>query len=158
MFAKKLVAMTLTYILTSPVLRPRETRHLLSKLQRPGKESNRKYLLKVYSMHDYDPEMPLNFFSEDLFSKIFGAMPPDPSALACYACWSCFAQQLACMTTHHPKFSIYIALQLVGLITKNCFLWPCSPWWVEHIHIYSTCRPQAQGTIVHHAWIFKATM
>ena len=29
------------------------------------------------------------------------------------------------MTTYHPKFSIHIALWLVGLTTKNCFLQPC---------------------------------
>ena len=27
------------------------------------------------------------------------------------------------MITHHPKFSIHIALWLVGLTTKNCFLY-----------------------------------
>ena len=38
-------------------------------------------------MHDYDPEIPSNSISEDLFFNIFlGGVPPDPLALAYYAC------------------------------------------------------------------------
>ena len=55
----------------------------------------------------------------DFFIIFHGGMPPDPLALTSYACWLCFTQYLEFMTTHHPKFSIHITLQLVGLTTEK---------------------------------------
>ena len=46
-----------------------------------------------------DSEIPPDSISEHLFFKIFlGGMPPDPLALACYACCLCFAQWLKAST------------------------------------------------------------
>ena len=42
------------------------------------------HVANSYSMYDYDPEMPLNSISEDLFFKIF--LRECPLTLACYAC------------------------------------------------------------------------
>ena len=73
-------------------------------------------------MHDYDPEIPTNLVSGDLFFKIFlEDMPPYPPSIHAN-----FASHN--MTTHHPKFSVHTALQLVGLTTEKLLLWP----WIHY--------------------------
>ena len=60
-------------------------------------------------MHDYDPEMPSNSISEDLF--FFKNFPGESTTLtlACCTCWLCFAQKLVFMTNHH-SYSLYTQL------------------------------------------------
>ena len=42
---------------------------------------------------DFLVNLPLKSVSEHAIFKIFlGGMPPDPLAIACFACWLCFAQ------------------------------------------------------------------
>ena len=42
---------------------------------------------------DFLVKLPQKSVSEHTIFKIFlGGMPPDPLAIACFACWLCFAQ------------------------------------------------------------------
>ena len=60
--------------------------------------------------------MPSNPISGDLFFKIFlGPQTPSISML----CMLNVLHTIAFMTTHHPKFCIHTALQLVGLTTEK---------------------------------------
>ena len=80
-----------------------------------------------------------------LFFKIFlGGMPPDPLALACFACWVCFAH------LHHQKGPLFLKKNLPTLSSAYgpehlmvvTARWSCKSHFLalEHLAIVATCK------------------
>ena len=91
------------------------------------------YMLMIFCLQ--------NSLRFNLRASIFlGGMPPDPLALACYACWLCFTQLHIATITHYTKYVPHF--NHVPLIREhNIFLNPIACQMHVHFQENHTALP-----------------